>query len=51
MVYTLCTLLYADIYCLTLIKAKIPARPKSNVGIQEERKGDRIPDFPKEIKI
>jgi hypothetical protein len=39
------------IYCLTLIKVKIPARPKKNVGIQEERKGERIPDFPKERKI
>jgi hypothetical protein len=33
-----------------LIRVKTPARPKRIVGIQEERKGERIPDFPKERK-
>jgi hypothetical protein len=39
------------LYCLTLIKVKIPAKPKRVVGIHAERKGERIPDFPKERKI
>jgi len=30
---------------------KIPAKPKSKVGIQEERRGERMPDFPKERKM
>jgi hypothetical protein len=39
------------LYCLMLIKVKIPARPKRTVGIQQERKGARTPDFPKDIKM
>jgi hypothetical protein len=34
-----------------LIRVKIPARPKSSVGVQEESRGERTPDFPKERKI
>jgi hypothetical protein len=34
-----------------LIRVKIPARPKRRVGIQAEIKGERTPDFPKDIKI
>jgi len=33
-----------------LIRVNIPARPKSRVGVQEERRGERSPDFPKERK-
>ncbi len=36
-------------YCLMLIKAKIPDRPKTVVGIQQDRKGERIPELPKVI--
>jgi len=39
------------LYCLMLIRVKIPARPKRIVGIHEERKGESTPDFPKERKI
>jgi hypothetical protein len=34
-----------------LMRVKIPARPKSRVGVQEESMGERTPDFPKERKI
>ena len=38
-------------YCLMLIRVKMPARPKRRVGIQQERRGGKTPDFPKDIKM
>jgi len=38
-------------YCLTLIKANIPTNVNKMVGVQEDKRGDNIPDFPNEMKI